>query len=179
MVAPFKAKLGSGGGSKGGVARCLPTFLPIPMLYRVQSGSLAVLSRAKFMRSNPRRVQTKCANKPSQTMAKMQAKIYIETVHRRRSALNCICIGCSSYSYSSNCATPSRASVSAATAAIAKCASHARAPRRDPKPAAVWQRDGKKCCPKDGYLYSVASADAAAETDQTSVAAWIDFGSFG
>lgn len=111
MVAPFKAKLGSGGGSKGGVARCLPTFLPIPMLYRVQSGSLAVLSRAKFMRSNPRRVQTKCANKPSQSLAKMQAKIYIETVHRRRSALNCICIGCSSYS--SNCATPSAASASA------------------------------------------------------------------
>lgn len=159
-------------------------LLSCPYLCYIES-SLAVLSRAKFMRSNPRRVQTKCANKPSQTMAKMQAKIYIETVHRRRSALNCICIACSSYSYSfsysSNCATPSRASVSAATAAIAKCASHARAPRRDPKPAAVWQRDVKKCCPKDGYLYSVASVDAAAEaeTDETSVAAWIDFGSFG
>lgn len=49
------------------------------MLYRVQSGSLADLSRAKFMRSKLRRVQTKCANKPSQSLAKMQAKIYIDS----------------------------------------------------------------------------------------------------
>lgn len=71
-----------GAASKGvwlGAVWSLPTFLPIPMLYRVQSGSLADLSRAKFMRSKLRRVQTKCANKPSQSLAKMQAKIYIDS----------------------------------------------------------------------------------------------------
>lgn len=121
------------------------------------------------MRSNPRRVQPKCANKPKPNSG--------QNLHRQ-------CTEADPHSIAfalpapatAPTATPSAAS--AATAAIAKCASHARAPRRDPKPAARVAKRRKEMLPKDGYLYSVASADAEAETE-TSVPAWIDFGSFG
>lgn len=125
------------------------------------------------MRSNPRRVQPKCANKPKPNSGQNAG----QNLHRQ-------CTEADPHSIAfalpgpapTATATPSAAS--AATAAIAKCASHARAPRRDPKPAARVAKRRKEMLPKDGYLYSVASADAEAETE-TSVPAWIDFGSFG
>lgn len=127
------------------------------------------------MRSNPRRVQPKCANKPKPNSGQNAG----QNLHRQ-------CTEGDPHSIAfalpapatAPTATPSAAS--AATAAIAKCASHARAPRRDPKPAACVAKRRKEMLPKDGYLYSVASADTEAETEtETSVAAWIDFGSFG
>lgn len=131
------------------------------------------------MRSNPRRVQPKCANKPKPNSGQNAG----QNLHRQCTEADPHSIAFAlpapaTAPTATATATPSAAS--AATAAIAKCASHARAPRRDPKPAACVAKRRKKMLPKDGYLYSVASADAEAEAEtETSVAAWIDFGSFG
>lgn len=133
------------------------------------------------MRSNPRRVQPKCANKPKPNSGQNAG----QNLHRQCTeadphsiafALPAPATATAPAPAPTATATPSAAS--AATAAIAKCASHARAPRRDPKPAACVAKRRKEMLPKDGYLYSVANADAEAETE-TSVPAWIDFGSFG
>lgn len=125
------------------------------------------------MRSNPRRVQPKCANKPKPTSGQNAG----QNLHRQCTEGDPHSIAFAlpapaTATAPTATATPSAAS--AATAAIAKCASHARAPRRDPKPAACVAKRRKEMLPKDGYLYSVASAET-----ETSVAAWIDFGSFG
>lgn len=127
------------------------------------------------MRSNPRRVQPKCANKPKPNSGQNAG----QNLHRQCTEADPHSIAFALPAPAPTAtATPSAAS--AATAAIAKCASHARAPRRDPKPAACVAKRRKEMLPKDGYLYSVASADAEAETEtETSVPAWIDFGSFG
>lgn len=129
------------------------------------------------MRSNPRRVQPKCANKPKPKSGQNAG----QNLHRQctEGDPHSIAFALPAPAIAPDptaTATPSAAS--AATAAIAKCASHARAPRRDPQPAACVAKRRKEMLPKDGYLYSVASADAETEA-KTSVPAWIDFGSFG
>lgn len=96
MVAPFKAKLGSRGRHEGGVARCCMRpayFLPIPILYRVQSTvwqpylglNLCAATREGFNQNVP--------ISQSQTLAKMQAKIYIDSAPKQiRTQLHLHCL---------------------------------------------------------------------------------------